>query len=98
MMLYVLSNAFTDAYRVRVADESGVDVKTVAKDFEYKNRAFALDRARRSTKNVSTEALRNCLDALSEADEKMKSVTVNPRLFLEQLIARLLLLAREGKR
>ena len=48
MMLYVLSNAFTDAYRVRVADESGVDVKTVAKDFEYKNRAFALDRARRS--------------------------------------------------
>ena len=98
MMLYVLSNAFTDAYRVRVADESGVDVKTVAKDFDYKNRAFALDRARRSTKNVSTEALRNCLNALSEADEKMKSVTVNPRLFLEQLIARLLLLAREGKR
>ena len=98
MMLYVLSNAFTDAYRVRVADESGVDVKTLAKDFEYKNRAFALDRARRSTKTVSTEALRKCLDALSEADEKMKSVTVNPRLFLEQLIARLLLLAREGKR
>ncbi|MBQ2358957.1 MAG: DNA polymerase III subunit delta, partial [Ruminococcus sp.] len=98
MMLYVLSNAFTDAYRVRVADESGVDVKTLAKDFDYKNRAFALDRARRSTKTVSTEALRSCLDALSEADEKMKSVTVNPRLFLEQLTARLLLLAREGKR
>lgn len=98
MMLYVLSNAFTDAYRVRVADESGVDVKTLAKDFDYKNRAFALERARRSTKSISTEALRNCLDALSEADEKMKSVAVNPRLFLEQLTARLLLLAREGKR
>ncbi len=98
MMLYVLSNAFTDAYRVRVADESGVALKTLAAEFDYKNRSFTLDRARRSTKSVSTEALRRCLDALSEADLKMKSMSVNPRLFLEQLIAQLLLLARKGKR
>ena len=98
MMLYVLSNAFTDAYRVRVADESGVALKALAAEFDYKNRSFTLDRARRSTKSVSTEALRRCLDALSEADLKMKSMSVNPRLFLEQLIAQLLLLARKGKR
>ena len=98
MMLYVLSNAFTDAYRVRVADESGVPLKTLAEDFAYGKRTFALERARRSTKNVSTEALRRCLDVLSEADNKMKSVKINERLFLEQLIAQLLLLAKEGKR
>ena len=98
MMLYVLSTAFTDAYRVRVADESGVDIKTLAEDFSYGKRTFALDRARRSTRQVSTGALRSCLDALSEADVKMKSVAVNPRLFIEQLIARLLLIAREGRR
>ena len=34
----------------------------------------------------------------SEADNKMKSVKINERLFLEQLIAQLLLLAKEGKR
>lgn len=98
MMLYVLSNAFTDAYRVRVADESGVDIMTLASDFEYGNRTFALERARSSSRRVSTQALRQCLDKLCEADSKMKSVAVNPRLFLEQLIAQLLLIAREGKK
>lgn len=98
MMLYVLTNAFTDAYRVRVADESGVKNAVLAEDFAYGKRTFVLDRARRSTRGVSTEALRRCLDALMDADLKMKSVSVNERLLLEQLIARLLLLAREGKR
>ena len=98
MMLYVLSNAFTDAYRVRVADESGVKNAGLAEDFSYGRRTFALDRARRSTRSVSTEALRRCLDVLVDAEVKMKSVSVNERLLLEQLIARLLLLAREGKR
>ena len=97
MMLYVLSNAFIDAYRVRVADESGVSVKTIAEDFEYGKRAFALERSRKSTHNVSTDSLRKCLDLLSEADEKMKSVSVNQRLLLEQLIARLLITAEEGR-
>lgn len=96
MMLYVLSTAFTDAYRVRVADESGIDLKTLAADFAYGKRTFALERARRSARQISTEALRKCLDVLTDADVKMKSVSVNPRLFLEQLIARLLLIAREG--
>ena len=98
MMLYVLSNAFIDAYRVRVADESGVNDTTTAEDFQYKKRAFALDKARKATSRVSTEALRDCLDALAEADLKMKSVTVNHRIHLEQLIAQLLLIVKEGRK
>ena len=98
MMLYVLSNAFIDAYRIRVADESGITSKTVADDFDYKKRAFALDNARKSTSRVSTEALRDCLDALAQADLKMKSVPVNQRIHLEQLIAQLLMIAGEGKK
>ena len=97
MMLYVLSNAFIDAYRVRAADESSVSLQALAGDFEYGKRTFALERARKSTRNVSTEALRKCLDLLCEADEKMKSVSVNERLLLEQLIAQLLITAGEGK-
>lgn len=92
MMLYVLSAAFTDAYRIRVADESGVRQETVAADFEYNKRAFALGKARDATRRVSTEALRNCLNALTEADFKMKNVSVNERLLIEQLIAQLLLI------
>lgn len=95
MMLYVLANAFSDAYCVRVADESGVKTADLAADFDYGKRTFALDRARRSTRNVTTAALRRCLDALMEADVRLKSEKVNERLLLEQLTARLLLLARE---
>lgn len=97
MMLYVLSTAYTDAYRIRVADESGVPLEQAAEDFDYKKRTFALKNARKATSSVSTEALRKSLCAITEADMKMKSVSVNPRLHLEQLIAQLLLIAREGR-
>lgn len=96
-MLYVLSGSFIDAYRIRVADECGVTQQQVANDFEYNKRAFTLKNARRSTSHVSTEALRKCLDVLLEADLSFKSISVNPRLYLEQLIARLLIIAREGR-
>lgn len=97
MMLYVLSAAYIDAYRIRVADECGVLKDTVAKDFDYKNRAFTLANARKATSRVSTQALRKSLCALIEADEKLKSTSVNQRLLTEQLIARLLLIAKEGR-
>lgn len=97
MMLYVLSASYIDAYRIRVADECGVLKDTVAKDFVYKNRAFTLGNARSATSKVSTEALRKSLDLLVEADIKFKSASVNARLCMEQLIAQLLLVAKEGK-
>lgn len=97
MMLYVLSTSYIDAYRIRVADECGVLKEDVAKDFNYKNRAFTLNNARKATARVTTEALRKSLDVLTEADLKFKSTTVNARLYMEQLIAQLLLIAKEGR-
>lgn len=97
MMLYVLCASYIDAYRIRVADECGVLKDDVAKDFNYKNRAFTLANARRATAKLSTEALRKSLDILIKADEDFKSVPVNPRLYMEQLIAQLLLVSKEGR-
>ena len=98
MLLYVLSSAYIDAYRMRVATECGIDEKTVAADFDYKNRSFALKRASRAASRISTDALRKSIDILTEADLSLKSVRVNPRLHMEQLIARLLITAQEGRR
>ena len=70
----------------------------LAADFSYGKRTFLLDRVKRSTNRVSTEALRKSLDLLMDADLKFKSVRLNERLYLEQLIAQLLLTAREGRR
>lgn len=97
MMLYVLSASYVDAYRIRVADECGVLKDDVAKDFEYKNRAFTLEKARKATAKVSTEALRKSLDLLVQADVKFKSSSVNDRLYMEQLVAQLLIVAKEGR-
>lgn len=96
MLVYHMSNSYIDAYRMRVAGESGVDQKHVAADFGYKSRSFALGKAARATARVSTDALRKSLSVLMEADEKLKSTSVDARLCLEQTIARLLLIAREG--
>jgi DNA polymerase-3 subunit delta len=97
MMLYVLSASYADAYRIRVADECGVLKDDVAKDFSYKNRAFVLANARRATSRVSTEAIRKSLNVLVEADERFKTSSVNPRLYMEQVIAQLLLISKEGR-
>lgn len=98
MMLYTLSSAYINAYRMRVAAECGVDVNTVARDFDYKNRAFTLNKAARATSRVSTDALRKSIDILTEADLTFKSERINPRLYMEQLIAQLLITAQEGRR
>lgn len=97
-ILYALSSAYVDAYRMRVADECGVSKESVAKDFAYKNRAFVLTKARSSVSRTSTEAIRKSLDVIVETDEKLKSVSVNQRFLIEQLISRLLLIAQEGRR
>lgn len=98
MILYALSTSFIDAYRVCVAIESGVNKKTIAEDFDYGKRYFVLDNVGNAALRLGTEALRKSLDALAQADLKMKSVTVNQRLHLEQLIAQLLLIAKEGRK
>lgn len=97
-ILYAMSDAYIDAYRIRVANECGVLPKEVASDFAYRNRAFALDKARRATVSVSTEALRKSLDVLIEAEMRFKTTSVNARIYMEQIIAQLLLVAKEGKR
>lgn len=95
MMLYVLSASYIDAYRMRVADESGVTKNEVASEFAYKNRAFVLDNAKRATRKVTTQALRKSINLLLKADADFKSASVNHRLYMEQLIAQLLLIAKE---
>ena len=102
IILSALSSAYVDAYRIRVADECGVLQNELVSDFDgYKSRAFALGKARTATRRVSTEALRKSLDVLVEADTKMKTSLKDQkttfRPFMEQLIARLLLIAKEGR-
>ncbi|MCH5300428.1 MAG: DNA polymerase III subunit delta [Ruminococcus sp.] len=92
-ILTVLSNAYIDYYRGRVADECGVQTSVIAQEFNYKNRAFALNKKTM----ISTQGLRDSIDLLIEVETKMKSVSVNQKITLEKLISKLLLIAQKGR-
>ncbi len=98
MLLSLLAASYVDAYRMRVADECGVSQNDVAKDFDYKKRAFALGKAKTATRKLSTEALRKSIDCIFQTDFCLKTASVNSRIKLEQLISQLMLISREDSR
>ncbi len=93
-IVIALSNAYVDMYRARVAMESGIPTKIMADELSYKNRAWVLDKMAKQSRMISTVALRKSMDALLDLNERMVSVTVNPRVEIEKLISRLILIAR----
>lgn len=92
-VLTVLSNAYIDFYRGRIAYECGVSTKSVAEKFNYRNRAFALNRKT----SLPTGALRDSISLLIEADTAMKSSGIDNRLILEELVCKLLSIAKKGR-
>ena len=93
-IVIALANAYVDAYRARVALESGVPVKVMADELSYKNRAWVLDKMSKQSRRISTVALRQSLSELLDLNERLVSVTVNPRVELEKLISKLIMIAR----
>ncbi len=91
-ILAVLSNAYIDFYRSRVGAECGVQTSVIAQEFNYKNRAFVLNKKT----NLSTKGLRDSVDLIIDVDAKFKSSSVNQRITLEKLISKLLVIAKKG--
>ena len=96
IILYYLSSSFMDMYRIRIADESGKTLSETSKDFKYGRREFTLKNARASAAKYSSATLRKILDVILETDIRLKSSRVNNQILLESLVARLLIIAKEG--
>lgn len=88
----IISANYIDMYRVKCCKSAGMQESDVANYFNYKGRDFVIKNASRDCRNLSIESLRNAIDVLSQADEKMKSSSVDKGLVLEETIAKLLLL------
>ncbi len=95
VILSVLGGVYVDMYRVKCAKTAGCSYDDVAKHFNYKGREFALRNASRDCAHLSENQLRNSLDAIINTDVKLKSSSVNPRLLLEELIIKLVMIAQE---
>lgn len=98
IILARLSGAYTDLYRAKVADAAGVPATSLTAEFGYKGREFVLRNAARDCRSLSRDTLRRSLDLLAETDIRLKSSRCDKRVALEQVIARLILLAKEEKR
>ena len=93
-IVIALGNAYVDMYRARIATESAIPMKIFADELSYKNRAWVLDKMARQSRRISTSALRESISAVLDLNERMVSVTINPRVEIEKLISRLVLIAR----
>ncbi|MCR5637177.1 MAG: DNA polymerase III subunit delta [Clostridiales bacterium] len=89
-ILGLISKAYCDMYRVRVAIQSGMRSTELAGKFDYTaNKTFLLEKAEKNSKHISTDALRKMIDLLYEADRKIKNTSLDKRAVLETLIAEL---------
>lgn len=90
LILGTLISAYVDMYRVKVALTAGEKSDYAALLFNYRNKEFRLRNAARDVQGLSVEALRQCLDLLNAADQKLKTRVISEKIILEKLLAELL--------
>ena len=89
-VLGVLSGAFSDLYRGKVASASGMPAEVLARAFKsYKGKEWKLKNAVRDSARLSVDTLRRCLDILAETDTTLKLRSGDEWVLLEQTVAQL---------
>lgn len=97
-ILAVLSNAYADLYRAKVAIDGGVSPESLAPDFKiYKGKEFRLRNAGYDARRMSVGALRESLEILAQADNALKFGRGDERIVLEQTVSRLIERAARGE-
>ncbi len=97
VILATIITAYVDMYRGKVAVSSGYRPEDMTKIFNYGKNDFRLKNGAKNASKLSLTALRNSLDILAQADEKLKSTTIDGRTILEEAMCKLFLLANGEK-
>ncbi len=94
MIMGALIGAYVDMYRAKIAVTNGESSTAAAKAFNYRGREFRLTNGARDAGKLSVSQLRNALEILSEADEKLKTnyEESKMRLVIEEAMVRLMLI------
>ena len=96
-VLSALSSSYLDMYRVKAAVQSRRSALEPGACFEYRGKEFRLRNAERDAKKLSMEMLRESLNVLLETDTALKSSRTSSRILMDELIAKLLLIAEKEK-
>ncbi len=95
-VLAVLSNAYADVYRAKIAAIGGESAQSLAVDIKsYKGKEFRLRNASRDAQRMSVPMLRESLDILAQADNDMKFSNKDARILLEQTVSGLIARAKQ---
>ena len=96
-VLAVLSGAYADLYRAKVAAAGGLSAESLAADYKsYKGKEWKLRNAGRDASRMSVPVLRDCLEILAQADMTLKGNHGDSWVLLEQTVSRLIARAVEG--
>lgn len=97
MILATIITSYVDMYRAKVSSAAGRRPEEAAKDFNYGKNDFRIKNGAKNASKMSVDSLRKSLDVLADADEKLKSTTVDGRFILEKTMMKLFLLANGEK-
>ncbi|MBR7133795.1 MAG: DNA polymerase III subunit delta [Clostridia bacterium] len=97
IILHSISSVYVDMFRIYTAKSDGGTVSQVSSAFGYKGREFVLEKAATSLKKFDFKRLSLSLEALTAADNSLKSFGADGRIVLEQLIIKLIYIIVKGE-
>ncbi len=97
LIVFNISSAFVDMFRVAAAKDAGETPDSIAADFKMKGREFVLRRALTNLRRYDYKKLDISFDALLNAERKIKSYSSNERIIIEELIVKLIYIMKTGE-
>lgn len=94
LIIGTVAFSYVDIYRARAAMDAGERNSVFLSAFgSYKNKSFRLDKAAKWARKFTAEQIKDFVNAVAEADIKIKSFSMDNNVVLEELVARLLYIA-----
>jgi len=90
MLLGSLIANYVDIYRAHVAIQAGRSAEAPAGLFDYKGKAFRLQKAGDMAGRMKLPQVKRCLELLAQADRRLKNTGMDNRLVMEQCVIGLL--------
>lgn len=98
LVLSGIADTYIDIYRVLAAQKSGISKADTAQQLNYGKLDFRLDYAERYAKQLTAEAVNHSLEAITEADFKLKGSKEDPKIVMETLLVTLAFIKSKGVR
>lgn len=94
VIIGTIAFGYVDIYRAKAAQAQRTGYSEYLKAFSsYKGKSFRLEKAAKSAEKLKMSQIKELIDAVSEADIKIKSFSVDNNVILEELVAKLLYIA-----